>query len=366
MPKLIIANSEQNADLLYATKFFVPDEIIWLEHRGKHSAVFSPLEIDRARKSANCDEFIPLSDLEKALGKKASLPALAALLLKKKNIRHITIPASFPFAYAQTLQQAGITTSVQTPFFPQREFKSAQEITHITKSQRHAESGLARGIEILRTARIDRKNFITWNGKKLTSETLRGEIDTAVMRHGGLPANTIVAGGLQGCDPHEKGHGPLMANQTIILDIFPRDQQTGYFGDLTRSVVKGRANDQTKRLYATVLAAQKMALRELKPGVDGAKLHEKVKNYFTTNGYPTEQRQGRWTGFFHGTGHSLGLEIHEPPRFAAGKFKKNQTMTVEPGLYIPEIGGIRIEDLVVLTANGNKNFTKAPKFLEIR
>ncbi|MDR0532863.1 MAG: Xaa-Pro peptidase family protein [Verrucomicrobiales bacterium] len=363
--RLIIANSEQNADLLYATGFFVPDEIIWLEHHGKTSAVFSPLEIDRARKSANCDEFIALTDLEKACGKKAGLSSLAAFLLKKKNIKRVAVPTSFPFAYAQTLQQAGIAVSVETPFFPQREFKTAQEIKHITEGQRHAEAGLARGIEVLRAAKINRNNFIVWNGKKLTSEILRGEIDAAVMRHGGLPANTIVAGGIQGCDPHEKGHGPLMANQTIVMDIFPRDQKTGYFGDLTRSVVKGHANDQIKRLYATVLAAQKMVLRKLKPGVDGAKLHEKVKNYFTISGYPTEQRKGRWVGFFHGTGHSLGLEIHEAPRFAAGTFKKNHIMTVEPGLYIPEIGGIRIEDLVVLTANGNKNLTKAAKFLEI-
>ena len=218
---------------------------------------------------------------------------------------------------------------------------------------------------MLRAAKIDRKKFIIWNGKKLTSEILRGEIDAAVIRHGGLPANTIVAGGIQGCDPHEKGHGPLMEHQSIILDIFPRDQRSGYFGDLTRSIVKGRANDQLKRLYATVLAAQKMVLRELKPGIDGNALHEKVKNYFTISGYPTEQRNGRWTGFFHGTGHSLGLEIHEAPRFSAGKFKQNQIMTVEPGLYIPEIGGVRIEDLVVLTANGNRNLTKAAKFLEL-
>ncbi|MDR2462188.1 MAG: Xaa-Pro peptidase family protein [Verrucomicrobiales bacterium] len=367
--RLIVANSEQNADLLYATKFFAPDEFVWLEHGGKTSAVFSALEIDRARRVADVDEFIPLAIIEeeyqKKHGKKPDLPTVAALLLRRKKIRSVSVPAAFPLACAQALQRAGVTVSVASPFFSRREFKSAAEINRITAAQRHAEFGLARGFEILRAADIDRKNFIVWNGRKLTSEILRGEIDAAVVRHGGLPANTIVAGGLQGCDPHEKGHGPLMARQTIVIDIFPRDQRTGYFGDLTRSVVKGAACEAIKKLYATVSAAQRMVLRELRPGADGGQLHERVKKHFTDSGYPTMRRGGRWVGFFHGTGHSLGLEIHEAPRFSDGKFKRGQVMTVEPGLYIPEIGGIRLEDLVVLTAGGNRNLTRAPRFLEI-
>ncbi|MDR1190729.1 MAG: Xaa-Pro peptidase family protein [Verrucomicrobiales bacterium] len=367
--KLIIANSEQNADLLYATKFFAPDEFIWLAHRGKTAAVFSPLEIDRARQSATVDECIPLTmfedEYQKRHGHKPDLPAVAALLLRREKIRRVNVPAAFPLACAQTLQRAGITVNVATPFLPQREFKTAEEIKHITAAQRHAEFGLARGLEILRAATVDRKNFIVWNGKKLTSEILRGEIDAAIIRHGGLPANTIVAGGAQGCDPHEQGHGPLLARRTIVLDLFPRDRRTGYFGDLTRSVVKGAAGDALKQLYATVSAAQNLVLRALRPGVDGAKLHERVKQYFTAAGYPTEQRDGHWVGFFHGTGHSLGLEIHEAPRFSAGKFKAGQIMTVEPGLYYPDIGAIRIEDLVILTATGHRNLTNAPKFLEI-
>ncbi|MDR1145916.1 MAG: Xaa-Pro peptidase family protein [Verrucomicrobiales bacterium] len=369
MTKLIIAASEHSADLLYATKFFVPDEIIWLERRGTTCAVFSPLEIDRARQAAEVDECLPLTVLEDAWqkehGRKPSLAEAAALLLRRKRIRSVSVPADFPLAYAETLRRAGVTVSVATPFFPQREFKTAAEIRHITAAQRHAECGLARGLEVLRAADVDRRQCLRWNGKKLTSEILRGEIDAAIMRHGGLPANTIVAGGRQSCDPHETGHGPLRAGQTIVLDIFPRDQRTGYFGDLTRSVVKGVASDAIKKLYATVSAAQTMVLRELRPGADGAQLHERVKQFFTDSGYPTEQRAGRWVGFFHGTGHSLGLEIHEAPRFAAGKFKTGQIMTVEPGLYYPDLGGIRIEDLVVITASGNKNLTKAPKFLEI-
>jgi len=139
----------------------------------------------------------------------------------------------------------------------------------------------------------------------------------------------------------------------------------GYFGDLTRTVVRGRAPEALGKLRATVLAAQKMVLRAMKPGADGAALHRQVTDYFTAQGYPTRRERGRWVGFFHGTGHSLGLEIHESPRFAAGKFKPGQVMTVEPGLYYPGIGGVRIEDLVYISGKGCRNLTRAPDVWEL-
>src|SRR5205814_10319505 len=111
-------------------------------------------------------------------------------------------------------------------------------------------------------------------------ETLRAEIDSAILRAGGLPANTIVAGGDQGCDPHERGHGPLKANSLIILDIFPRAAASGYYGDLTRTLVRGRASEEQRRLWETVRAGQALALRRMKPGVDGLKVHNSVKQFY--------------------------------------------------------------------------------------
>ena len=188
-----------------------------------------------------------------------------------------------------------------------------------------------------------------WSGKPLTSELLRAEIDSAILRAGGLPANTIVAGGDQACDPHERGRGPLFANSLIILDIFPRDAASGYFGDMTRTVVRGRASDEQRDLWETVRDGQEMALKKMKPGVDGLTLHNAIKKLFADRGYPTEVRKGRQVGFFHGTGHGLGLEIHEYPRFQKTVFKKGQVLTVEPGLYYPGLGGVRLEDVAVLT-----------------
>jgi Xaa-Pro aminopeptidase len=369
--RLMVGASEHCADLLYATGMFVPDPFVWLEISGRSCAVFSALEVDRARSQARVDEVIDQSEMEKHLKREPTdaaerfLLALEALL-RRRRVRRLAVPDWTPAGVVEFLRAEGVRVEVsREPFFPEREIKTKEEIAAITRGQRQAEAGMARAFEVLRAAKPGRGKRLRWADRPLTSERLRGEIDAAVVRAGGLPARTIVAGGLQACDPHECGHGPLRADEAIILDIFPRDQASGYYGDLTRTVVKGRASEALRRQYLTVKAGQAMALRAMKPGVDGAKLHAAVKDFFTAKGYPTELREGRWVGFFHGTGHSLGLEIHEPPRFAAGKFKVGQVMTVEPGIYDPAVGGVRIEDLVVLVPGGIRNLTRCPKFLEL-
>lgn len=366
----MIGSSEQDADLLYATKFFVPDDFIWLEHRGRTCAVLSPLEIDRARRTAGVDRVLSLADLEaplqKKLGRKPRTVEVAAALLKSKKIRAVEVHERFPSGYLEGLRALGVRVKVsQQPFFPQRSIKTATEIKQVERGLRLAEAGMERAFEVLAEARIGPGNSIVWKGNRLTSEMLRGEIDAAIIRLGGLPARTIVAGGIQACDPHESGSGPLKAGQAIILDIFPRDQRSGYFGDLTRTVVKGKAGPKLIHLYATVQEGKQMALGQMRPGADGKAIHEGITRYFKERGYPTEKQKGRWVGFFHGTGHSLGLEIHEAPRFSASRFPVGEVMTVEPGLYMPGIGGVRLEDLVVMTAKGPKNLTRVKEELEI-
>lgn len=368
--RLLVAASEASSDLVYATKFFVPDEMIWFQYQRKSYAVLSPLEIDRARKTAQIDVIMALDEITHLLQKKNPTQKITTKevlvhVLTSKRIKSVVVPASFPFGYAQGLNAANIQVNIVEPFFPEREIKTWREIQMITRAQRQAEAGLERGIEILKTALIDKQQFIRWGKEKLTSEILRGEIDAAVIKAGGLPAHTIVAGGDQACDPHERGYGFLKANESIIIDIFPRDQVSGYFGDLSRSVVKGRASEALRKLYGTVAQGQRMALGEMKEGVDGCVLHEKIKTFFKTEGYPTEKRKKRWVGFFHGTGHSLGLDIHETPRFSSGLFKASQVMTVEPGLYYPGVGGVRIEDLVVIGKRSVKNLTEAAAVFEI-
>ena len=368
--RLIVAASEHDADMLYATRFFAPDAFILLEQNGKRTLVLSDLEIDRGRKQAEADEILPYSKFEKEVqGSSAKAPAYEKVLahfLTKRKVRSAIVPANFPLGFARELESKNIRLRpTNSLFWPEREAKTEAELRLIRKALEITEAGMKRGFDVLKRAKPGRAQKLEWSGAVLTSERLRAEIDTAVLRAGGLPANTIVAGGDQACDPHERGHGPLQANSLIIIDIFPRAAASGYYGDLTRTVVRGRASDAQRRLWETVNEGQALALKKMKPGVDGLKLHLEVKKFFTDHGYPTRVRDGRQTGFFHGTGHGLGLEIHEHPRFQKTIFKVGQVLTVEPGLYYPGLGGVRTEDVVAITKRGVRILSHCKNQLEL-
>jgi Xaa-Pro aminopeptidase len=368
--RLIVAASENDPDMLYATRFFAPDPFIFLEENGRRTLVLSDLEIDRARKQAQADEFVPYSSLEREVqGKQRKAPAYEKVLshfLRKRGVRSALVPANFQLGFAQELASSRIRLRTTNGlFWPEREAKTDEELKLMRRALQITEVGMARAIEVLAASKPGAGKKLSWSGKTLTSEILRAEIDSAILRAGGLPANTIVAGGDQACDPHERGSGPLKADSLIILDIFPRDAKSGYFGDMTRTVVRGRANEAQRRLWETVREGQALALKKMKPGVDGLNLHNEVKQFFTDRGFPTEVRDGRQVGFFHGTGHGLGLEIHEFPRFQKTVFKPGQVLTVEPGLYYPGIGGTRIEDVVVVTKSGTRMLSRFEKRLEI-
>ena len=233
------------------------------------------------------------------------------------------------------------------------------------RALRITEKGLKRAIEILKASKPGAGKRLRWNGKTLTSEILRAEIDSTILRAGGIPAGTIVAGGDQACDPHERGYGPLYADSLIILDVFPRDAKTGYFGDMTRTVLRGRASEAQRKLWETVKGGQALALQRIKAGVDGMTIHKAIQEFFAKRGFPTGVRRGRRVGFFHGTGHGLGLEIHEYPRLQKVVLKDRQVLTVEPGLYYPGLGGVRLEDVVLVTKMGCRILSRFPKQLEI-
>ncbi len=366
--RLIVAASESDPDLLYATRFFAPDPFVWLEKRGRTLVMLNDLEIDRGRTQAQADEVIAQSEVARqaGLGKTPSFAELLLAFLKAQRVRSVVVPSSFPFGLATELTQGGITLEpLPGLFFPGREFKNATELRAMRRALAITEAGMARAMEVLRAATIGPRQRLDWGGGALTSERLRAEIDSAILHAGGQPANTIVAGGNQACDPHERGHGPLKANSLIVLDIFPRDARSGYYGDMTRTVVRGRASDAQRQLWETVLEAQQAVIKKMKPGADGEVIHREVVEFFTQRGYPTRQENGRWTGFFHGTGHGLGLEIHESPRFARTRMKPGQVITVEPGLYYPGLGGVRIEDVATITERGVRLLSRFEKQLEL-
>jgi Xaa-Pro aminopeptidase len=367
---LIVAASETDPDMLYATKFFAPDPFIFLQKNGKRTLVLSDLEIDRGRKQAKADEFVMFSQLERETqGKSKKAPPYEKVLahfLRKRGIRSAVVPSNFALGYAQELTANKIRVRATNGlFWPEREAKSEKEIEMIGRALRITEKGLKRAIEVLKASKPGAGKRLRWSGTTLTSEMLRAEIDSTILRAGGIPASTIVAGGDQACDPHERGFGPLYANSLIILDVFPRAAKTGYFGDMTRTVLRGRASDAQRKLWETVKAGQTLALKKIKAGVNGMAIHKAIQKFFGERGFPTEVRKGRRVGFFHGTGHGLGLEIHEHPRLQKVVLKDRQVLTVEPGLYYPGLGGAREEDVVVVTKSGCRVLSRFPKQLEI-
>jgi Xaa-Pro aminopeptidase len=372
-PLLIVADSERDANMLYAVGMFVPDPFIYLQTGGRPLILMSDLEIDRARAQAPHCRVLSLNAYQRKLRaagtKKASLPQVICQLLREKKIRRALVPDDFPFGLAKDLKKLGIKLKPLGSIFPRRELKSADEVKKISAALAMAEVGMAEGMEVLRRAKISRDRKLIYHGVPLTSEHLRAVIDCAILQANGLAANTIVAGGKQGCDPHERGHGPLHAHEPIIIDIFPRSQRTGYFGDITRTVVRGHASEGVRKLYNTVLQGQKIAFGKIHAKVKTADIHKAVQQFFTQQGYKTGRRNGRMEGFFHGTGHGLGLEIHEAPRVGATsteKLRPGHVVTVEPGLYYPELGGgVRLEDVALVTTSGAKNLTRFEKVLEI-
>ncbi|HET9801041.1 MAG TPA: M24 family metallopeptidase, partial [Chthoniobacterales bacterium] len=307
--RLIVAPSDIDADMLYATKFWAGDPFIFLEQNGKRIIVLSDLEMGRGRRTAKVDEFVSFNQLEREVQGNAKQPPpfekVLVRFLQKRGVKNAVVPPSFPLGYARALANDVDLATPDGLYWPEREAKTDDELKLIGRALRITETGLKRAMEVLKVSKPKGKKLI-WSGKPLTSEILRAEIDSAMLRVGGTPTNTIVAGGDQACDPHERGHGPLFANSLIILDIFPRDAKTGYWGDMTRTVVRGKASEAQRKLWQTVLDGQELALREIKDDVDGMKIHKAIQALFKKRGYPTEVRKGVNVGFFHGTGHGLG------------------------------------------------------------
>jgi len=369
---LIVADSDRDANILYATGMFVPDPFIFLRLRGKDFIVMSDLEIDRARQQAPHCRVLSLTDYQKKLRargiKQAGFAHVIQMILREKKIGTVLVPHNFPLGLATELQRLRVAVKVEPNFFSERELKSPAEVKKVSAALMMAEVGMAEAMQALKTSKVARDRRLIYRGAPLTSEKLRSIIDCAILQAGGLAAHTIVAGGKQGCDPHETGHGQLYANELLILDIFPRSQKTGYFGDITRTVVRGRASEAARKLYDIVLRGQLLALKKIRAGVPTAEIHQTILGLFEQKGYKTGRHNGRMQGFFHGTGHGLGLEIHEAPRMGAtskGALKAGQIVTVEPGLYYPEIGGVRIEDVVLVTHRTPRNLTQFEKVLEL-
>jgi len=369
---MMYAASEYDSNLYYAVKFVVPDPFLFFQIRGRKIILMSDLELGRAKKQAKVDEVISYSDIQvraqKALGiERAGVAEVAAFFLKDYKVRKILVPDNFNLGLADALRKKGIDVeSKPDPFFEERVYKSKEEIRMIIQSLRHTEAAIRRAEEMLKKSKIRGRN-VYFQGEKITSEFIKRVINVAMMENNCIGSHTIVASGNQGCDPHNEGSGPVWANQSLVVDVFPRSGDSFYYADITRTFVKGKASAALKAQYEAVKNAQEKGIRMVAPGVNGKKVHQTIQQDMEGRGYRTERRNGTIVGFFHGTGHGLGLDVHEPPRVNSSDhiLRKGEVVTVEPGLYYPGVGAVRIEDLLVVTDDGNRNLTVYPKKLEI-
>jgi Xaa-Pro aminopeptidase len=342
--------------MLYFGGVTVPDPFTAFSVRGRRVAVVNALEFGRVRRESSFDRVLPLERyIERARKtwprRRPGAAEIIALLAREFRQPVFRVPSEFPALVLDRARALGVRLEVaEGPLFPERAIKTRAEVEAIREGNRCSAIGIAAAERLLRAARIRGRSLIH-RGKPLTSERLKFAIEVACLEAGAVSVHTIVAGGDQGCDPHETGHGPLRPNELIVVDVFPRVIATGYHGDMTRTFLRGTASDAQQKLVSAVREAQLAALGAIRADVNGMEVHALVTSEFSKRGYETRRSSRGSVGFFHGTGHGLGLDIHEPPRVSAADeiLRRGTVVTVEPGLYYPGLGGCRIEDVVQVT-----------------
>lgn len=371
-----------SSDLLWKTQFKVHDPLFFCEFSdGRNVLLANELEYGRARKEAkNCSV-----ELIEPFMKKASsardwtggciqfLKERVPELMRSHSSSTVVVHGDIPCSILERLMDAGLPVTVydvggEGSLYPERISKTDQEISYITDVQRKLEKVVAAVVDILRNARVSPRGdvLVTKSDTVITSEYVREFMDVEFARKGVLAVDTIVACGDQGADPHCLGTGPLYAHTPIIVDVFPRSKENFYWADMTRTFFKGRPTTEAEKLYRTVLTAQCFALEMIHAGVNGLTIYNAVNEFFEKSGYHTGEKDGQIQGFPHGVGHGLGLDIHEAPRISTvdAILPEKSVVTAEPGLYYLGIGGVRIEDLVVVEKDGVTNLTRFPKELE--
>lgn len=364
---LIVDNSESNADLRYVSGFAAPDDFLYFSVGTRRFIAVSDLEFDRARREAKRD--LTILNLQKLSLPGSDFAAIIETIRRQYSIERFRVPQNFPFGLAEKLRRENIPLEAAVgPFFPERARKSETEIDLIREALAVTEQGMRRAFELLGSCSIADDGKLLLDGEIFTSERLRREIDSELARRGASGVGTIAAGGVQGACPHLRGEGPLYAHTPIVMDIFPRHNDSGYYGDLTRTVVKGKAPAIVKKAFDAVRAVREECKELIHAGVAGHIPHDHAARRLAELGFPTGESEKGFYGFFHGLGHGVGLEIHEAPRLSrkvAHLLECGEVVTVEPGVYDPEWGGLRLEDMVAVRNDHAECLTRIETFLEI-
>lgn len=362
-------------DWIYKTELPISDpHFLYVDTKGKSHAHVGPLEYAIAQRKHTIDHLYTQEELTAKLpeGEAPTLANMIQILINEDAPETIEVAEDFPAFLFETLHSKDIPLSVAKGLiFPERMIKTPKEIDKMRKAQALNEKGFSRIEEILSEAEISENNALLWQGAPLTSEALQGEMNKIFAAAGAdsFAGGPIVAGGTQGAIPHERGNGPLFAHELIVVDSFPQ-HPNHYYGDLTRTYLKGNASDWQKRVYTAVLGAQEFALSLVKPGIPMQEIQKEVVTYFKDHGFETSQTKGTYYGYTHGIGHHIGLQVHDGAQQRQKTdyiLKPGHVITIEPGLYYPKgthkegDGGCRIEDIITVTEDGHTNLTTHQK-----
>jgi Xaa-Pro aminopeptidase len=365
---LMIGNIN-NSDIYYVTKFLSSDEFVYLQTvAGKEILFISEMEKGRAKIESRIPTITTTQDFgyrEKIKEKKDMYIAYAACiseLLLGEGVNKIAVPYDFPVFHSNYFEKSGFSiVPVKSPFKKIRSLKKPEEIESIKYAQMAGEKAMKAAIVLIAKAE-ERKGNLYHEGQILTGSKVKAVIDHTLLDFGCEAEGIIVSCGRDTVNPHGTTDGPLWANAPIILDIFPRSKRERYFADMTRTVLHGVASKELNEMYKAVIAAQENGLEMIKPGISTADVHNTVCDTFEKKGYDT-YRSGSKVGFIHSTGHGVGLDVHELPTVGENGYilEKGNLITIEPGLYYPQTGGIRLEDMVLVTENGYENLTGLEK-----
>ena len=372
---LILADSIRSPEMRHEVPLPVPDAFLYAEHAGRRVVVVSSLESQRVGEAVPGLEVIPLESLgiDQLLldGAKPSQAMLEvyARACQELGLESASVPSTFPLELADRLRAAGIELQVDREQFAlRRRRKTETEIAGLRRAQRACEAALDVARAMLRGASAN--GTLVLDGAPLTSERIKAEVERVFTEHGVVADEFIVAHGAQTAVGHEMGHGPILPGEPITFDLFPRDRETGVYTDMTRTYVVGDVSDELREFHTLCKEALERVVAAVKPGVNGRALFEIPCSLFAEHGYPTQltKQPGEVlnSGFFHSLGHGVGLEVHERPWLGrvGDDLVAGDVIALEPGLYRPGLGGVRLEDIAIVTDDGIDVVTDYPYELE--
>ena len=378
--RLMAGVPAHNAALYHALRFLVgdPTAIIDLPGNGQFEriVILRDIEMQRARKHARADRVACPADYAPESGlsgdRETATAQAAAECLRQHGIHRVVADRSLPLIYAEAARSRGIDVACDPELgVLDRRSKDEQELEWIRQAQADTECAMDMACRMVCHATADRDGVLRVDDAPLTSERMRAAIDHFLLDRGYQNPPAIVACGPQGADCHDHGRGPIHSGQPVIIDIFPQNKTTRYNGDCTRTVVHGDIPDELARMHQAVLAAKAAAERATRAGATGQDVHEATVSAIKGHGYqmglPGPEEALSFCSMTHGTGHGLGLDVHEPPLldFKGPELVAGDVLTIEPGLYRRDMGGVRVEDMVVVTRDGCDNLNRLPVDLRV-